>query len=87
MSETPDPTRSAAVRLVTNPVFTWLIRNVFSPLDPIVFKATNGRWTTMGRPSGGMVTITMRGRRTGKPRSVHLACIPHENALPSWRCV
>mgnify|MGYP005727308601 CR=1 FL=1 len=75
---TDDPTRSFAVRLVTNPVSTWLIRKIASPLDPIVFRATNGKWFTMGRPSGGMCTITMTGRRTGKPRSVHLACIPHE---------
>jgi len=25
-----------------------------------------------------MVTITTVGRRSGKPRSIHLACIPHE---------
>ena len=66
------------VWLVTNPVSTWLIRNLASPLDPIVFKATNGRFFTMGRASQGMATITMKGRRTGKPRSVHLAAIPYE---------
>ena len=66
------------VWLVTNPVSTWLIRNIASPLDPIVFKATNGRFFTMGRASQGMATITMKGRRTGKPRSVHLAAIPYE---------
>jgi len=66
------------VWLVTNPVSTWLIRHIASPLDPIVFKATNGRFFTMGRASQGMATITMTGRRTGKPRSVHLAAIPYE---------
>ena len=66
------------VWLVTNPVSTWLIRNIASPLDPIVFKATNGRFFTMGRASQGMATITMKGRRTGKPRAVHLAAIPYE---------
>ena len=66
------------VWLVTNPVSTWLIRNIASPLDPIVFKATNGRFFTMGRASGGMATITMTGRLSGKPRAVHLACVPHE---------
>ena len=66
------------VRLTTHPAFIWLIRNVFSRLDPLVFKATNGRYFTMGKPDGGMVTITMTGRRSGKPRSVHLACIEHE---------
>ena len=79
MSETPDdPTKSFGVRLVTNPVSTWLIRTICSPLDPLIFKATNGKWFTMGRPSGGMATITMTGRKTGKKRAVHLAAIPHE---------
>jgi deazaflavin-dependent oxidoreductase (nitroreductase family) len=67
------------VWLVTNPVSTWLIRNIASPLDPLVFKATNGRYFTMGRASQGMATITMTGRRSGKPRAVHLACVPHED--------
>ena len=77
-NEQDDPTKSLAVRLVTNPVTTWWIRNVAGKLDPIVFKATNGRFFTMGAPSGGVVTITMTGRKTGKPRSVHLACVEHE---------
>ncbi len=66
------------VRLTTHPAFVWLIRHVFSPLDPIVFRATNGRFFTMGKASMPMVTLTMTGRRSGRPRSVHLACIPHE---------
>ena len=74
----PDVTRSLAVRLVTNPVSTWIIRNICAPLDPLIFKATNGRYFTMGSPASGMVTITMTGRKSGKPRSVHLACIEHE---------
>ena len=78
MSEPIDPADSFVVKLVTNPVSTWLIRNIAAPLDPILFKATNGKWFTMGKPDGGMVTITMRGRKTGKERAVHLACIPHE---------
>ena len=67
-----------AVWIVTNPVSTWLIRKVCAPLDPLIFKATNGRFSSMGPHSGGMATLTMTGRRSGKPRSVHLACIEHE---------
>ena len=93
----PDPTDSFVVRLVTNPVATWLIRRIAAPLDPILYKATNGRYFTMGAGTDTMATITMTGRKSGKPRSVHLACVPHEGDIllvasamgqqkhPGWR--
>ena len=64
--------------LTTNPVMTFLIRQVASRIDPLIFKASNGRFSSMGPASMPMVTITTVGRRSGKPRSIHLACIPHE---------
>jgi deazaflavin-dependent oxidoreductase (nitroreductase family) len=66
------------VWLSTNPVATWLIKHVASPLDPLIFKATNGRFTSMGPPAMPMLTMTAIGRRSGQPRSVHLACVEHE---------
>jgi deazaflavin-dependent oxidoreductase (nitroreductase family) len=63
------------VWLTTNAVTTWLIRNVASRLDPLLFKATNGRFTSMGPPAMPMLTLTAVGRRSGQPRSVHLACL------------
>ena len=85
------------VWLSTNPVATWLIRNVASRLDPIVFRATNGRFTSMGPPAMPMLTLTATGRHSGEPRSVHLACLERggdylvvANAMgqerhPAWR--
>jgi deazaflavin-dependent oxidoreductase (nitroreductase family) len=72
------PSDDLVVRLTTHPVTTWVIRNVASRLDPLIFKATGGRLTSFGPPAMPMVTITMMGRRTGKRRSVHLACLEHE---------
>jgi len=63
------------LRLTTSPVTTWIIRHFSSPLDPILFRVSNGRFTSMGAPSMPMLTLTARGRKTGKPRSVHLACL------------
>ena len=63
---------------VTNPVSTWLIRTICAPLDPILFRATNGRYFTMGPGSPSMLTITMRGRKSGKLRSVHLTSVEHD---------
>jgi len=78
MSETPEAASSFLVKLVTHPVSTWLIRNISAPLDPILFRATNGRLTTMGPGGLNMISITMTGRKTGVPRSVHLAFVEHE---------
>jgi deazaflavin-dependent oxidoreductase (nitroreductase family) len=66
------------VWLSTNPVATWLIRNVASRLDPILFRATNGRFTSMGPPAMPMLTLTAKGRRSGEPRSVQLACLERD---------
>lgn len=66
------------VWLSTSPAATWVIRHVASRLDPVIFKATNGRFTTMGPPAMPMLTMTATGRRSGQPRSVHLACVEHE---------
>lgn len=66
------------VWLSTNPVATWVIKHVASRLDPLIFKATNGRMTSMGPPAMPMLTLTATGRRSGAPRSVHLACLEQE---------
>ena len=66
------------VRLSTSRPFTWWVKHVASRLDPLLFKATQGRLTSMGPPAMPMLTLTAKGRRTGEPRSVHLACIEHE---------
>jgi deazaflavin-dependent oxidoreductase (nitroreductase family) len=65
------------VRLSTHPVATWLIQHVASRLDPPIFKASNGRLTSLGPPAMPMLTLTAVGRRSGRPRSVHLACVEH----------
>ncbi len=63
------------VRLSTSRPFAWWIRNVASRLDPWLFRATGGRWTSFGPPAVPMLTLTTIGRRSGEPRSVHLACL------------
>ncbi len=67
------------VWLTTTPVATWLIKHVASRLDPILFKATNGRVTSMGPPAMPMLTMTAIGRHSGQPRAVHLACLEHDD--------
>jgi deazaflavin-dependent oxidoreductase (nitroreductase family) len=66
------------VRLSTSRAVTWWIKHVASRLDPVIFKATGGRFTSMGPPTMPMLTLTAIGRHSGQPRSVHLACIEHD---------
>ncbi len=66
------------VWLTTNRVTTWWIRHVASRIDPLIFKASNGRFFSMGVPSMPMLTMTAVGRHSGQPRSVQLACLEHE---------
>ncbi len=64
--------------LSTTPVATWVVKHIASRLDPLIFRATNGRFTSMGPPAMPMLTMTAIGRHSGQPRSVHLACLEHE---------
>lgn len=88
---------SLLVRITTSRLFTWILRNIASHVDPVIFKATNGRLTMFGPTAFPMLTITTIGRKSGKPRSAHLATIDDEgdplivaSAMgqerhPSWR--
>ena len=76
-----DMSRSLQTRLTTSKPFTWLLKNFASRCDPVIFKATNGRFTFFGPTVFPMVTLTIRGRKTGKPRAVHLAAIEFEGSL------
>ena len=97
MSKEPKPVDERMVKVITSPFFTWGIKNVAARLDPIIYRLTNGKFTSFGPPNMPMVTITMKGRRTGKMRSVQLAAVEHEGVLvvvasamgqqkhPAWR--
>lgn len=50
-----------------------MVRHVAAHLDPIVFRATGGRFTSTGRPTLPMLALTVPGRTTGKLRTVQLA--------------
>ena len=54
---------------------SWLVKHFASKVDPILFRATNGRATSTGVPTLPMLTLTVVGRRSGKPRHVQLAWV------------
>jgi deazaflavin-dependent oxidoreductase (nitroreductase family) len=52
---------------------TWVVKHIASKVDPVIFRATNGRWTSTGLPTLPMLTLTTTGRKTGRPHAVQLA--------------
>jgi len=72
------PPPQFVIWISTTPFGTWMIRHVLSPLDPIVFRATNGRLTFMGPPAMPMLALTTTGRRSGRSRTVQLACLERD---------
>ena len=52
---------------------SWLVKHVAAPVDPWLFRVSNGRVTLTGTPTLPMLTLTTVGRKTGKVRHVQLA--------------
>ncbi len=50
-------------------------RTVVARLDPLLYKLSGGRLTSVGPPVIPMIVLTTMGRRSGKPRSVQLGFI------------
>ena len=76
---------------------SWLVKHVASRVDPFIFRVTNGRFTSTGRPTLPMLALTVPGRRSGEPRTVQLAYLADGDDLlvvasamgqdrhPDWR--
>ncbi|MGI9603858.1 MAG: nitroreductase family deazaflavin-dependent oxidoreductase [Acidimicrobiales bacterium] len=62
-------------RFSATTVGSWLVKHVASRLDPLIFKATKGRFTSTGRPTLPMLALTVPGRHSGEPRTVQLAYV------------
>lgn len=54
---------------------SWMVKHVAARLDPLIFRATNGRFTSTGRPTLPMLALTVPGRKSGEPRTVQLAYV------------
>jgi len=79
------------------PLGSWLVKHFASRVDPLIFRATNGRFTSTGPPTLPMLALTMIGRQSGKSRTVQLAYVEHDGAYhvvasamgqdrhPGWR--
>ncbi len=52
---------------------SWLVRNFATKIDPILFRASGGRFTSTGIPTLPMLTLSAVGRKSGEHRHVQLA--------------
>ncbi|MFM8412352.1 MAG: nitroreductase/quinone reductase family protein [Alphaproteobacteria bacterium] len=83
--------------LSATPFGTWLVRNWAAKVDPRIFRATGGRFTSTGVPTLPMLTLTTTGRRSGRPHAVQLAFVADGESMlvvasamgqerhPAWR--
>ena len=60
-------------RFSATPLGSWLVKHFASKVDPVLFKLTNGRFTSTGVPTLPMLTMTAIGRKSGQPRDTQLA--------------
>lgn len=65
--------------LSSTPFGSWVVKHIASKVDPVIFKATKGRFTSTGKPTLPMLTLMTVGRKSGEPRSVQLAYHPDGN--------
>jgi deazaflavin-dependent oxidoreductase (nitroreductase family) len=69
----PSPYARFVNRLSATAFGSWLVKHLASRVDPVLFKATGGRFTMTGVPTLPMLTLTTTGRKSGKPRDTQLA--------------
>jgi deazaflavin-dependent oxidoreductase (nitroreductase family) len=62
-------------RFSVTPPGRWLTRRILSPLDPLVYRLTGGRFTAAGPPTIPQIILTTTGRKSGKRRSVQLGVL------------
>lgn len=69
----PGPYARAVNRFSATRAGSWLVKHVASRIDPHIFRATGGRFTSTGVPTLPTLALTVPGRTSGEPRTVQLA--------------
>ncbi len=59
----------------TTPVGSWIARKLAARIDPVVYRATGGRFTSTGVPTIPQLILTTTGRKSGQPRQVQLGYV------------
>jgi deazaflavin-dependent oxidoreductase (nitroreductase family) len=56
-------------RLGASPIGVWAIKHLVAPLDLRLYRLTNGRLVSTGKPLAPLLLLTTTGRRTGQSRT------------------
>ena len=72
-----NPVRWLAIRIGRQP---WLHKyaKVIVGTDVLIQRLTRGRFNLLTMAGLPEVTLTVRGRKSGEPRSTPLLCVPHD---------
>ncbi len=62
-------------------IFAWVGRNLFHPIDNILYKLTGGRILSSGPPILPTLLLTTTGKRSGKERVSPLLYLKHGDEL------
>lgn len=67
--------RDIVNRFSTTPFGRWIGSRLAARLDPILYKLSNGRLTSVGPQVIPQLVLTTVGRRSGRERAVQLGCL------------
>ena len=62
-------------------IFAWVGRNLFHPIDNVLYKLMGGRILSSGPPILPTLLLTTTGKRSGKERVSPLLYLKHEDEL------
>jgi deazaflavin-dependent oxidoreductase (nitroreductase family) len=67
-------------KVAGSPVFARIAPPIITPLDKLVHRLSGGR-LLLSKGLVPVLVLTTTGARSGEPRSVPLACVPHDDVI------
>lgn len=74
------PVGRAVQKVAGSPVFARIAPPIITPLDKLVHRLSGGR-LLLSKGLVPVLVLTTTGARSGEPRSVPLACVPHDDVI------
>jgi deazaflavin-dependent oxidoreductase (nitroreductase family) len=74
------PVGRVVQKVAGSPVFARIAPPIITPLDKLVHRLSGGR-LLLSKGLVPVLVLTTTGARSGEPRSVPLACVPHDDVI------